>query len=117
MNGDILNAGDNVDGQEMFGFSKLFFKIAPRNIDEYTKSKLLNLQQENVRPQRNIDTNDIIPDEKYQNNKIDDKKYDVRYQIGKIDREKIIEDKEIVQLQNLSTEIEKINRKEFDDLE
>ena len=62
-------------------------------------------------PQRNIDINDKITDEKYQNNKIDDKKYDERYQIGTIDKKKIIKDKEIVQLQNLSTDIEKINRK------
>ena len=71
--GDILNGGDNVDDEEIFGFSELFFKIVPTHIDEYTKNKLLNFQQENMRSQRNIDINDKIPDEKYQNNKIDDK--------------------------------------------
>ena len=35
--GDILNAGDNVDDQENFGFTESFFKIAPTNIDNYTK--------------------------------------------------------------------------------
>ena len=29
--GDILNAGDNVDNKEIFGFSEPFFKIAPTN--------------------------------------------------------------------------------------
>ena len=37
--GEILNAGDNVDDEESFGFSESHFKIAPRNLDEYTKSK------------------------------------------------------------------------------
>ena len=61
--GDIQNAGDNVDDEEHFGFSESFFRIAPTNIDEYTKNILLNTQQENVRPQRNIEINDKIPDE------------------------------------------------------
>ena len=69
------------------------------------------MQQENIRPQRNIDINDRIPDEKYQNNKTNDKKSDERDQIRTIGKKKIIEDKETVQLQNLSTDIEKINRK------
>ena len=64
-----------------------------------------------MRPQRHIYINDKITDEKYQNNNIDDKQSDERDQIGKVDQKKIIEDKEIVQLQNLSTGIEKINRK------
>ena len=46
--GDTLNAGDNVDDEEIFGFSESYFKITPTNIDEYTKSKLLNIQQENI---------------------------------------------------------------------
>ena len=49
--------------------------------------------------------------------KIDDKKSDEKNQISKVDEEKIIEDKEIMKLQNLSKEIEKINRKEQDGLE
>ena len=73
MSANILNARENVDDKENFRFSESYFKIAPRNLDEYTKSKLLNLQQENMRPQRNIEINDKIPDEKYQNNKPDDK--------------------------------------------
>ena len=59
--GDILNAGDNVDDEEIFGFSESFFKISPTNIDEHTKDKLLNLQQENMIPQRNIEINEKIP--------------------------------------------------------
>ena len=39
MRGDILNAGDNVDDQENFGFTESYFKIAPTNIDDYTKNK------------------------------------------------------------------------------
>ena len=37
--GDILNAGDNVDDQEIFGFTESHFKIASPNIDDYTKNK------------------------------------------------------------------------------
>ena len=29
--GEILNASDNVDDQEHFGFTELFFKVAPTN--------------------------------------------------------------------------------------
>ena len=64
--GDILNAGDNVDDRENFGFTESFFKIAPTNIDEYTKIKLLNMQQENMRPQINIEINEKLTDERYQ---------------------------------------------------
>ena len=69
------------------------------------------MQQENIIPQRNIQINDKRTDERYQKNKIDDKESDERDQISKIDEEKIIEDKEIMKLQNLSKEMEKINRK------
>ena len=56
--GDVLNAGDNVGDKDFFGFSESFFKIASTNIDEYTKNELLDLQQENMIPQRKIDIND-----------------------------------------------------------
>ena len=69
------------------------------------------MQQENMIPQRNIDINDKLPDERYQKNKIYGRQSDEKNQIGKIDEEKRIGDKEIMKLQNLSTEIEKINRK------
>ena len=52
------------------------------------------MQQDNMRPQRNIDINDKPTDEIYQKNKIDDKESDEKNQISKIDEEKIIEDKE-----------------------
>ena len=35
MRGDILNAGENVDDQEHFGFTESYFKIALTNIYEY----------------------------------------------------------------------------------
>ena len=57
----------------MFGLSESFFKIAPTNIDEYTKNILLNMQQENMIPQINREINDKLPDERYQKNMIDDK--------------------------------------------
>ena len=75
------------------------------------------MQQENMIPQINIEINDKLPDEKYQKKKIDDRKSDENNLIGKIDEKKTIEDKEIMKLQNLSTEVEKINRKEHNYLE
>ena len=56
------------------------------------------MQQEHLRPQRNIEINDKRTDEGYQKNIIDDKEYDERYQISKNDEEKIIEDIEIMKL-------------------
>ena len=58
MIGEILNAGDNVDDQEDFGFTGSCFKIVPTNIDDYTKNKFLNMQQENLRPQIYMKNND-----------------------------------------------------------
>ena len=46
------------------------------------------MQQENMRPQRNIEINDKLPDEKYQKKKIDDRKSDENNLIGKIDEKK-----------------------------
>ena len=102
--GEILNAGDNVDDEEMFGFSESYFKTAPTNIDEYIFLRL-NLQQENMRTQRNIEINGKIPDKKHHNNKMNNKKSDDRDQIRTIGKKKIIEDEETVQLQNLSMDI------------
>ena len=34
--GDILNAGDNFDDQEDYGFREYNFKISPTVIDDYT---------------------------------------------------------------------------------
>ena len=104
MRGDILNAGDNVDDQENFGFTESYFKTAPTNIDDYTQNKLLNMKQENLRTKINIEINDKQTDKRYQKNIIDDKEYDKRDQISKNDEEKIIEDIEIMKLQNLSSE-------------
>ena len=52
MIGEILNDGDNVDDQEDFGFTGSYFKTLPITIDDYTKNKFLNMQQENLRPQK-----------------------------------------------------------------
>ena len=52
--GDVLNAGDNVDDQEDYGFRGSIFNIDPTVIDDYTKNKLINMQPEIWRPQRNI---------------------------------------------------------------
>ena len=82
MRGDILNAGDTVDDQEDFVFTESYFKIAPTHIYDYTKNKLLNMQHENLRPQRNIDINYKQTDERYHKNMIDDKEYNERYQIS-----------------------------------
>ena len=73
MVGGILNAGDNVDYQEYYGFRGSCFKIAPTVIDNYTKNKFLNMQLEHLRPQRNIDNNDKQYDEGYKINITDDK--------------------------------------------
>ena len=108
-----MNAGDNVDDERQIGFSESNFKIAPTNIDEYTNNKLLNLQQENTQPHRNLDINDKIPDEKCQNNKIDEE--NLMKEIRSVQLAKEIEDEETVQLQNLSTDIEDI--KELDSVE
>ena len=51
---DILNAGDNVDNQEDYGFGGSFFKIAPTVIDDYTIKKLMNMQLEYLILQRII---------------------------------------------------------------
>ena len=103
MKGEILNAGDNVDYQETFGFTESCFKIVPTNIDDYTKNKLLNMQQENFSHQRNININDKQTYERYQNILIDDKESDEKYQISKNDEETIIEDIEIMKLKNLNS--------------
>ena len=81
-----MNAGDNADDEDFFGFSESYFKIVPRHLDECTKSKLLNLQQENMRPHRNIEIIGKIPDEKYQNNKPGDKNLMTEIRYGKSTR-------------------------------
>ena len=71
--GDILITRDNADDEDIFGFSESYFKTAPRHLGECTEKKILNLQQDNMRPQNNIEITDKIPDEKYQKDKPDDK--------------------------------------------
>ena len=44
------------------------------------------MQQENMRPQRNIGINDKLPDEKYQKNKIDVKQTDKKTRSVKLTR-------------------------------
>ena len=76
-------------------------KIAPTNIDDYTKNKLLNMQQENFIPQINIGINDKRTDEIYQKNMNDYKQSDERYQISKNKEERIIEDMETMKKESL----------------
>ena len=71
--GDILNAVDNVDDQEDYGFRGSLFNIAPTVIDDYIKKKFLNVQLENLRPKRNIDNNYQKSDKIYQINMTDEK--------------------------------------------
>ena len=52
MSGDILNTGEKSDDEEMSWFSESYFKTAPHHLDEYTKLKILKLQQDNVRPKK-----------------------------------------------------------------
>ena len=71
-------------------------------MDDYANNKCLNIQQEDLRLQRNIDNNDKKTDERYQKKMIDDKESDEIYQISKNYKERIMEDIEIMTLQNLS---------------
>ena len=40
MIGYILNAGENFDDKEKFGFTESYCKIAPTNIDDYTHNTI-----------------------------------------------------------------------------
>ena len=80
-----MNAGENIDDQEDFGFTGSYFKIPPTVIYYYTKNKFMNMQIENLRPMRNIENNGKQTDEIYQKILIDDKESDERYQISKND--------------------------------
>ena len=88
MIGEILNASENVDNQESFGFTGSYFRIAPTNIDNCTKYKFLNTQQENLRPHINIENNEKQTYERYQKILIDGKESDERYQTSKNYEEK-----------------------------
>ena len=96
-----MNAGDNVDDQEDDGFRGSFFKIAPTAIYDYKKKKCLNMQLENLRPQRNIENNDKQSDERYQINIIDDKSYDAIDQIGENKEETLNTDIEVLKMRKL----------------
>ena len=93
-----MNASNKVDDQEYYGFTGPFLKIGPTVIDEYTKKKFLNMQLENLRPQRNIEDNDKQSDEIYQINMIDDKKSDKIDHIGKKKEETLNTDIEVLKL-------------------
>ena len=60
-----MNAGDNVDDQENYGFKESYFKIDPTKIDDYSITTNLNMQQEKLGHQRNIENNDKRTDERY----------------------------------------------------
>ena len=67
---NILNYGDNVDGQEDYGFRGSYFRKASSVIDDYTKNKCLNMQLENLIPNRDIKDDNKQSDERYQINMI-----------------------------------------------
>ena len=96
--GDTLNAGDNVEDQEDYGFTGSFFKIFSTFIDDYTKNKSLNMQLESFRPQRNIENIDKQSYERYQINMIDEREYDERYQIFEKKEETLNTDIEVLKL-------------------
>ena len=87
-----------------FGFKGSYFKIAPTNIDDYTKNKFLNIQQYNLIPQINKQNNDKKTDEGYRKSFIGEKESDERYHISKNDEDLFFEDTEITKLQNLSSQ-------------
>ena len=94
----ILNAGDNVDDQENYGFTGSFFRISPTIIDDYTKRKFLNVQLEHLIPKRNIENNDKQSDEIYQINMVDGKEYDEGDQIGENKEETFNIDIEVLKM-------------------
>ena len=64
MIGEIFNSVDNVDNQEDYWFTGSYLRSPHTNIDDYTKNKCLNMQREDLRPQRNIENNDKQTDER-----------------------------------------------------
>ena len=71
--GDILNADDNVEDQEDYGFTESYFKIKPTVIYEITRNKLMNIQLGTVRSQINIENIDKQSEERNGINMIDEK--------------------------------------------
>ena len=59
------------------------------------KNKLLNLEQENMRPQNIIENTDNIPDKTYQMNEPDNNNPDERDQIRKIIKKKLLKMKKL----------------------
>ena len=55
---DILNAADNIDDQEDYGFRRSFLKISTTVIDDCLKKTFLNMKLEHLGPQRNKENND-----------------------------------------------------------
>ena len=106
MLGDILNAGDNVDDQEDYGFTGSFHNITPTVIYDYTKKKWMNIQLENLISQRNIENDGKQYDEIYQINTIDDKEYNEIDQIGKHKEETLNRDIENLILRKFSSQKE-----------
>ena len=101
---DILNAVGNVDDHEYYGFRGSLIKIAPTALYYYTKKKLLNMQLENLRPQRNIENNDKKSDEIYQKNMIYEKESDERDLFVEKKEETLNTDIEVLKLRKLSSQ-------------
>ena len=56
--GVILNAGDNIDYQEDYGFRGSYFNPPPCSYRRLYKNKYLNMLTKNLIPQRNTENND-----------------------------------------------------------
>ena len=98
-----MNDGDNVDDQEDYVFTGQFFKIVSTVIDDYTIC-FLNIQLENLRPQRNIKNNKKQSDERYQINMIYDKESDEGDHIFENKEETLNPYTELLKLQILSSQ-------------
>ena len=99
-----MNAGDNVDIKEDYGSRGSYFNISPTVIDEYTKKNVFNMKLENLRPQINIENNDKQYNERYQINMNDDREPDERYQISEKFEANMIEGKEVLKMQKLTSQ-------------
>ena len=102
--GDILNAGDNADDQEDYGFRTSFFKITPTVIYDYTTNKLMNMLLEILRPHINIENNDKQSDERNQVNMNDDMESDEINKIGENREETFDTDIEVLKLLTLGSQ-------------
>ena len=81
-----------------------FPKLPPTVIYDYTKSKSMNMQLENLIPERNIDNKDKKYDERYQINMIDVREYNKSDQISENKEGTLNTDIEVLILRKLSSQ-------------